>query len=306
MKKLSVLLAAVATVATALAGCSNPDEAKSGSNKATESKGADISKIEKVDAIAAKVPKAIKDRGILRNGSSTDYPPAEFRDKDGKTPIGYDIDLTRALAKVMGLKDGTTEHAEFPTIIPGLGSKFDIGASAFTVSKDRINETNMITYLKVGSTYAVKKGNPSKFDPKDLCGKAIGVQTGTAQYDSMKAEAEKCKAAGKPEIKINPHTLHTDAVTKLLGGVYDAVYSDSVVTDYSIKKTDGQLEQVGDVYESAPIGIAVAKGDTELAKAVEEAMQYLMDKGYLKEILAKYGAEKSALTKAELNPADVQ
>ena len=32
-------------------------------------------------------------------------------------------------------------------------------------------------------------------------------------------------------------------------------------------------------------------------------MQYLMDNGYLKDILGAYGAESAALTTAELNPA---
>lgn len=32
-------------------------------------------------------------------------------------------------------------------------------------------------------------------------------------------------------------------------------------------------------------------------------MQYLMDNGYLKDILAHYGADSAALTTAELNPS---
>ncbi|MBF1253512.1 MAG: ABC transporter substrate-binding protein, partial [Isoptericola variabilis] len=33
------------------------------------------------------------------------------------------------------------------------------------------------------------------------------------------------------------------------------------------------------------------------------AMQYLMDNGYLTDILATYGADNAALTTAELNPS---
>ena len=33
-------------------------------------------------------------------------------------------------------------------------------------------------------------------------------------------------------------------------------------------------------------------------------MQYLMDNGYLKDILTTYGAQDAALTTAELNPAN--
>ena len=36
-------------------------------------------------------------------GGDRDYPPYEFLDKDGK-PAGYNVDLTRAIAEVMGMK----------------------------------------------------------------------------------------------------------------------------------------------------------------------------------------------------------
>ena len=59
----------------------------------------------------------------------------------------------------------------------------------------------------------------------------------------------------------------------------------------------------GDTFESAPQGVAVAKADAQLTEAVQKAMQYLMDNGYLNDILASYGAENAALTTATLNPS---
>ena len=50
------------------------------------------------------------------------------------------------------------------------------------------------------------------------------------------------------------------------------------------------------------MGVAVAKDDAQLAEAVQKAMQYLMDNGYLTDILASYGAEDAVLTTAALNP----
>lgn len=52
-----------------------------------------------------------------------------------------------------------------------------------------------------------------------------------------------------------------------------------------------------------PQGIAINKDDAELTEAVQKAMQYLMDNGYLTDILAHYGADSAALTTAELNPS---
>lgn len=306
MKRMFALAAASALTASMLAACSDPEPNKpatNGSNDgdAATSETVDIDAIEPVDEIAALVPDAVKDRGILRNGASTDYPPGEFRADDGQTPVGYDIDIVRALAKVMGLKDGETQHAEFPTIIPALGSKFDIGASSFTITDERLEAVHMVSYVEVGSSYAVVKDNPAMFDPENPCGATIGVQSGTYQHDYAKELSEKCEADGKKPIQVMPHKLNSDAVTKLIGKQYDAVLSDSTVTGYAITQTDGQLEQVGEVIESAPQGIAIAKGDDELAEAVQKAMQHLMDEGLLHDILAQYGAEDAALSEAKLN-----
>lgn len=307
MRKLPAALLLTATASMALAACSDPStsstsQSAEGAVSATAIESFDISSIETVDEIAALVPVAVKERNILRNGTSADYAPAEFRAEDGQTPVGYDIDIVKALAKVIGLEEGTTTHAEFPTIIPGLGSKFDIGASSFTITEERLAQTNMISYVEVGSAYAVAQGNPKNFDPANACGTTIGVQNGTYQQEYAEHLSEECVAGGNEAIKIMPLDLQTDIATKVIGGQYDATLADSTVIGYTVELSGGKLDQVGDIIEAEPQGIAVAKNDTELANAIQKAMQYLMDNGYLTKILAAYGAEDAGLTTAELNP----
>lgn len=307
MRKLPTALLLTATASMALAACSDPSTSSTsqsgeGATSTTAVESFDTSSIETVDEIADLVPTAVKERNVLRNGASTDYAPGEFRAEDGQTPVGYDVDIVKALAKVMGLEEGTTTHAEFPTIIPGLGSKFDIGVSSFTITKERLAETNMISYVEVGSAYAVAQGNPKNFDPTNACGTTIGVQNGTYQQEYAEHLSEECVAGGNEAIKVMPLDLQTDIATKVIGGQYDATLADSTVIGYTVELSGGKLEQVGDVIESEPQGIVVAKDDTELANAIQKAMQYLIDNGYLTKILAAYGAENAGLTKAELNP----
>ncbi len=52
-------------------------------------------------------------------------------------------------------------------------------------------------------------------------------------------------------------------------------------------------------------GIAIKKGDTELAKAVQAAMQHLMDDGTYMKILEAWGVESGAIKTAEINPKDL-
>lgn len=66
----------------------------------------DVSGIKKVDEIAALLPAAVAERGTFVVGAAIDYPPAEFRAEDLQTAIGYDVDMSKALGRVLGLETG--------------------------------------------------------------------------------------------------------------------------------------------------------------------------------------------------------
>src|SRR6266511_6188168 len=57
-------------------------------------------------ALADKVPAAVKSDGKILIGTDSSYAPNEFLDTDGKTVIGFDVDLFNAVAAKLGL---TTE-----------------------------------------------------------------------------------------------------------------------------------------------------------------------------------------------------
>lgn len=309
MRKLVPAASTAVILTLSLAACSDP--APAGDNSGDPAVGAedaqsaeafDASALEAVPDIAAMVPDTLVTAGQLTNGASTDYPPAEFLMDDGQTPTGYDVDIVKALAAVMGLSDGVTITAEFPTIIPALGTKFDIGASSFTITPERLEQANMVSYLEVGSAYGVAVGNPKDFDPDDPCGSTIGVQTGTFQEEYAEELSESCVSEGKDPIDIKPHTLQSDVTTKVVGGQYDATFADAPVIGFAALRSGGKIEQIGDTIESAPQGIAVAKDDEQLTVAIQAAMQYLMDQGYLEQLLSVYGVHGSALTQSKINP----
>ena len=75
-----------------------------------------------------------------------------------------------------------------------------MGISSFTITSEREEQANLISYVEVGSAYGVAAGNPKNFDPTNPCGKTIGVQTGTAQEDYATELSEQCVANGKDKI----------------------------------------------------------------------------------------------------------
>ncbi|WP_103062792.1 ABC transporter substrate-binding protein [Actinomyces qiguomingii] len=265
--------------------------------------GYDTSGIQAQQDIIDMLPDGALADGVLDVAASTDYAPAEFLDTDG-TAIGYDVDLTKAIAAVLGV-DTITHTAEFDSIIAAVGSKYDAGISSFTITAERESQVDMIAYINVGSRFNVVAGNPEGVDPSDhmnLCGLTIGVQTGTAQEEAMNADSAACTAAGLPAISVRSYSTQSEATTGLIGHVIDAVYSDSTVAGYAVELTDGALETVGEVEDALPQGIVLTKADPDFNAALQAAVQYLMDEGLWEEILEAWGIRDAALATAELNP----
>lgn len=298
--------AVLAIGALALSACTNASEtAGNGSKPSSGSSSAatfDPSTVQKDDALAAKVPAALKSKGTLTVGSDTSYAPAEFLANDGQTPIGYDVDIAKAIGAKLGLKV-QVQTAEFTGILPALGPKYDLGISSFTINKERLQAVNMVSYFQAGTTWAVKKGNPKGFSLDDVCGKSIGVQTGTVQEDpDLKDRNKKCVDAGKKPIDIVTLKNQTDVTTRLVNGSIDAMAADSPIIGYALAQTNGQLEKIGDIYDAAPQGVTVAKADTALATLVQETLNSLIADGSYKKILDAWGNSEGAITKSELNP----
>ncbi len=299
---------AVGLLATlALTACGGQDATEPGSGSSESAAGStdrsfDVSGIKKVDDIAALLPQAVADKGRLTIGASIDYAPAEFRADDLKTAIGYDVDLGKALGKVLGLEAEVVD-GEFASLLPGIGSKYDIGISSFTITPERTKNYNMVSYITVGSSYAVKTGNPEGFDPDDVCGKSIAVQTGTYQDEELAGFSEQCTTDGKEKIDILQYSRQSDATTNVVGNKAVAFYADSTVASYAAALTNGQMEVVGGIRDAAPQGIVIKQDAAAMTEAVQKAMQQLMDDGTWGEILDAWGIEgDAALKTAELNP----
>ncbi|MET8907106.1 ABC transporter substrate-binding protein [Micromonospora sp. NPDC004551] len=253
--------------------------------------------------LAAKVPDAIKADGVIKVGTDSTYAPAEFLDADGKTVIGFDVELFNAVAQKLGLK-AEYESAPFDAILPGVDSgKYEVGVSSFTINAERLKSVNMVSYFSAGTQWATKKGNPAGVDVENACGKKVAVQVGTVQLDDITARSKKCTDGGKPAIKIDQYQAQSDATAAVVSGKDDAMLADSPVGAYAVKQSNDALELLGDIYESAPYGYAVKKDQQAFAEVVKEAVQAVIADGSYKAALQKWGVDGGAVTTAELNPS---
>ena len=296
-RSLTTFAAVTAVAALALAGCStSADNGETTTND--DVIATDLSSLQKVDEIAALVPDEVAKDGKLTIGDNIYYAPAEFYAADGKTAQGYDIDIANALAIVMGL-EADVQQSEFDSILPGIPTKYEMGIANFTATKERQENYDMIQYFAVGSSWVTEKGNPKKFSADDICGATIGVQTGTVQDEAILELAEAC---GDKKPNVERMDEQSQVTTKLAGGQLDAMYCDSSVADYAVAQTGDALEVVSSDEGTDPVA-AVTEKNSEMTKAVQAALQYLMDEGILADIFKTWGISENVSTEATLNPA---
>lgn len=294
-RRVLATVAVLAAVVAGLAGCGDDSD-----DTAASSSSAPTSSVD--PALAAKVPDAIKADGTLLVGTDSTYAPSEFLAEDGTTIQGFDVDLFTAVAAKLGLR-ATYETADFEAIIPGINSaKYDVGVSSFTINDERTKAVDMISYFSAGTQWATKKGNPAAVDVEAACGKKVAVQQGTVQVDDLKARSKKCTAGGKPAIGIDEFDGQDTATAAVVSGKDDATVADSPVTAYAVEQTNGQLELLGDIYEAAPYGYVIKKGQGGFGQAIADAVKALIVDGSYQTILAKWGVEAGAITDPAVNP----
>ncbi|MGX1913812.1 ABC transporter substrate-binding protein [Streptomyces phaeochromogenes] len=302
-------IAAVGAIAVAgallLTGCGDQTKDKdSGSSDTADSSAAPL---------ADQLPKAIRDKGVIKVGSDIAYAPVEFKDDSGKT-VGIDPDLADAMGKQLGVKF-EFENGTFDTLLTGLRSKrYDIAMSAMTDTKDRqegidadtgkkVGEgVDFLDYFTAGVSIYTKQGDDQGIKTwDDLCGKKIVVQRNTVSNDLAKDQAKKCPADKK--LSIEAFDNDQQAQTRLRAGGADAGSSDFPVAAYAAKTSGGGKDfvVVGEQVEAAPYGIAIAKSNTELRDALKAALDAIIKNGEYDKIIAKWGVEAGAVKEATLN-----
>jgi polar amino acid transport system substrate-binding protein len=296
MRARHALPALVAVVALMLSGCADNSKPAAGGSTTNSS----ASEVTKDNAAAALLPGKVAKAGKLVIGTSPNYAPNEFKDDAGK-PVGWAIEVGDAIAAKLGLK-ADYQVARFENIIPGIvGGKIDVGESSFTDTVVREKQVDFVNYYVAGIQWA--SGAGKTVDPDNACGLKVAVQATTYQDTvEVPAKSAACVKAGKPAIKKISLDTQDAAANAVALGQADAFSADSPVTLYGISKLKGKLQTAGKTFEAAPYGMAVAKG-SGMAKAVQAALQSMVDDGSYGKILDKWGVADGGIKKITINAA---
>ena len=222
----------------------------------------------------------------LRVLTNAAYAPMEYMDKDNV--VGFDIDFIKAVAEEAGYELDIQHIGWDPLFVEMESKRADVAISSITIREDRLEKFEFsVPYYRSTNKILVPEGSDIK-SAADLKDKVIAVQQGTTG-DFIATDL-----LGKTSTNVKRFEENTLAIMELTQNGADAVIADMpVVEAYAKSNPDEKLEVVTDEsLEAEYYGIMFPKGETELQKEFNKAINTLFDNGTYEEIYEEWFGNK--------------
>jgi len=235
-------------------------------------------------ASAEDVLQAIQKRGTLLVGMEAGYMPFEMRNKRGKI-VGFDVDMTTAMAKAMGVKVKFI-NTNWDGIIPSLQTKkFDIIASGMTVTQERNLKVNFAdNYITVGQTILLNKKLAKKIKSyKQLNNKryTIASKLGTTGEQAAKRMIPRAKYIG--------YETEQEGTLEVINGRIDAfIYDLPFNAIMASSKAKGKVIHLDQPFTFEPLGWAIRKNDPNFLNFLNNFMFQVRNDGTYDKIYRKW------------------
>ncbi len=224
------------------------------------------------------------------------YAPMEFFLHPGdKAPVGFDIDLARALAARWGAKLRVVTM-QFSGLLPGLDAKrCDMLLSGMFVTKARTAKFSAAPYLRSSMVLLTKAGTKGIKTPEDLSGKVLSVQAGTIYEKRAHALAAAVKAKGRPAITVQSYPGGADAIQQLMTGRAAAAITQDTEAAYRGVAQPGVFATAYVYPATDQFGVYFAKNAAD-AKMVDADVAALRKNGTVAKLAAKWHMPASDAT----------
>lgn len=291
--RFAATVSVVLSAGLALAGCS----AAAPEKPAQDTTNPDVS-----SELAAAVPDAIRETGVIRVAIDPTYPPFE-NITDGEI-VGLDADLAHAIGDVLDLKIEFVQ-VSFDGIIPSLqADRADMALSSIGDSKEREEAVDFTTLYWNGTLLLVTEGNPLEGTPALTCNMNVGVIRGSLQQTQfIPDQAKPCEDSGEKAPVESAYQNSNQAVLALQSNRIDGVLIDAPVVALAVAQGAGGLESAGPIVRNPnPAGAAFPQG-SELVKVVNDAVNELIKRGVYTELLEKWELGDIAVDESVINGA---
>ncbi len=228
--------------------------------------------------VAADELETLKEKGVVRIAMSGAYPPFNFVN-DQNEVVGFDPAIGKEIISRMGLETEIVTTA-WDGIIGGLlANKYDAIVGSMTITEERDKVVDF-----VGPYYTTKRAIFTKPDSgitsvSQLDDVRVGVTLGETHEEWAKAQGYKVKTyKGLPELLL-----------ELENGRVDVIVNDSIAAILAMTEKGQEFAMIEDLEtDEFGAGIAIREGNPELAAAMQEALDSMMEDGTYTKIAEKW------------------
>ncbi|HZV82853.1 MAG TPA: transporter substrate-binding domain-containing protein, partial [Geobacteraceae bacterium] len=217
---------------------------------------------------------------VILVGGDRDYPPYEFIDRDGR-PAGFNVELTRAVADVMGMQVEFRLGGWSEVRSDLLAGRIDV-LEGMSFSEERAEEVDFSTpHALVNHAVFARRDSPTVNSLADLAGKTVAVHRGGIMHDML------VRTGFSGQLRLTP--TPADALRMLAAGKTDYAIVAIVPGTYLIRelKLTNLLPVVRNV-ATHRYGYAVRKGNAELLSRFNEGLAILRKTGQYETIYNKW------------------
>lgn len=211
----------------------------------------------------------IKKRGYIVVATEDDFRPFEFV-KDGK-PTGFNNEMVEALRKYAPFEI-RQEILPWTGILAGVATgKYDIAITAAVITKERTQSLDFTSPIADATHYYVKrKGDSSIKSIKDLNGKTVGVQSGSAFLGRLPELKTMIEKEGGKMGKIVEYTSYPEAYQDLALKRTDYVVNTVINLKSLVDEKPGVFELGQPVSGKSYPAWAIKKGNADLQAYMNE------------------------------------
>lgn len=240
-------------------------------------------------------------------GFAADFgaPPNQFIDVQGRMD-GLNVDMCGEIAKRMNLRINWTNLA-FPGLVPGLqANRYDALCTAIFINPQRLEIMNMVAYVQWGEGMMMRANDPrivncsptsgdaASYSPcfDQLAGRTVAVASAGTTHQNIRAQNERLRAAGRPEITLRAFDTTADVLQAVVSGQADAAYVNDPQGAFFINRDAANRA----AYKMAFVGfnpnrlaIATLKPNRALAEGIKAALESMKADGTYARIVGKWG-----------------
>jgi polar amino acid transport system substrate-binding protein len=221
--------------------------------------------------------------GVLMIGMEIGYPPLEYYAEDGVTPVGFDVEMGKALAAKLGLKPEFVDTA-WDGIFAGVQTgKYDCIMSSVTITPERRETLNFTRpYIGNAMTIVVPKNSPiTVTKPEDIAGYRVTYQAETTAdiYATQLIESG-------VKFSVFEYDKVMNCFDEMKLGRVDIIVVDSLVAVEYLDRDPDAFRVAWQGSADEQFGIALKKGNDALTAELSKALDEMFADGTLQKISA--------------------